>query len=118
MKTVTLCGSMRFAREMQAIALNLEVNHGMNVLQCTYNPEGMVLSEIQANAIVQAHYRKIELFDGIYVVDIGGYIGQSAKQEIAYAQSLGKEVLFHSQHSKLPRKPKLSRQFCIISGRN
>ena len=52
MKTVTLCGSMRFAREMQAIALNLEVNHGMNALQCTYNPEGMVLSEIQANAIV------------------------------------------------------------------
>ena len=52
MKTVTLCGSMRFAREMQAIALNLEVNHGMKVLQCTYNPEEMVLSEIQANAIV------------------------------------------------------------------
>lgn len=68
MKTVTLCGSMRFAREMQA------------------------------NAIVQAHYRKIELSDGIYVVDIGGYIGQSAKQEIAYAQSLGKEVLYHSHH--------------------
>ena len=98
MKTVTLCGSMRFAMEMQAIALDLEVNHGMNVLQCIYNPEGMALSEIQANAIVQAHYRKIELSDGIYVVDIGGYIGQSVKQEIAYAQSLGTEILYHSHH--------------------
>ena len=98
MKTVTLCGSMRFAMEMQAIALDLEVNHGMNVLQCIYNPEGMALSEIQVNAIAQAHRAKIELSDGIYVVDIDGYIGQSARQEIAYAQSLGKEVLFHSQH--------------------
>ena len=104
MKTVTLCGSMRFAREMQAIALDLEGNQGMNVLQCTYNPEEMALSEIQTNAIVQAHYRKIELSDGIYVVDIGGYIGQSVKQEITYALARGKEVIYHSQFSNLEDK--------------
>ena len=97
MKTVTICGSMRFAGEMQQIALALETCHGMNVLQCTYNPRDAVLSAEQVEQITKAHYKKIELSDAIYVVDIGGYIGESVKQEIAYAQSRGREVICHSR---------------------
>lgn len=35
--------------------------------------------------------------DLIYVVDVGGYIGDSVRQEIAYARQLGKPVVFDSQ---------------------
>ena len=34
----------------------------------------------------KAHYRKIDISDGIYVVNIGGYIGESVKAEIQYAK--------------------------------
>lgn len=37
MKTITICGSMRFSEEMKEVALDLEIHHNMNVLQCVYN---------------------------------------------------------------------------------
>lgn len=96
MKTVTICGSMRFAREMQAIAFDLEVLHDLNVLQCVYG-DGEHLTPEQRQMLSRAHYRKIDLSDAIYVVDIGGYIGQSVQQEIDYARTQGKEILFHTR---------------------
>lgn len=97
MKTVTICGSMRFEKQMRRIALELEIKKGWNVLQCTYNEPDTVLSECDVTAIAKAHRRKIDLSDAIYVVDIGGYIGESVKQEIQYAREQGKEVLRYSQ---------------------
>ena len=43
----------------------------------------------------KAHYRKIDISDGIYVVNIGGYIGESVKAEIQYAKENGKEIIYH-----------------------
>ena len=100
MKTITICGSMRFAEEMRRIAWELETRHGMNVLQCVYDPPGAELSQPVLNALEAAHYSKIDLSDGIYVVDIGGYVGESVRQEIHYAQKKGKWVLYHSEFSK------------------
>ena len=97
MKTVTICGSMRFEKQMQSIALELETKKGWNVLQCTYNVEERSLSDRDLEAIAKAHYRKIDLSDAIYVVDIGGYIGESVKQEIQYAWNMRKEVIYHRQ---------------------
>ncbi len=97
MKTVTLCASMRFAREMQEIAWLLETRRHWNVLQCVDTPPGTPVSPEDLEALTRAHFRKIDLSDGIYVVDIGGYIGESVKREIEYAREKGKEVFFHSQ---------------------
>ena len=96
MKTVTICGSMRFSEEMREIAWDLETRHGMNVLQCVYDPPGAELSREMLKRLEAAHYRKIDLSDAIYVVDVDGYIGESVKQEIQYAREMGKEVLFYS----------------------
>ena len=38
------------------------------------------------------HKRKIDLADGIYVINVGGYIGDSTRSEIAYAKAHGKKV--------------------------
>lgn len=32
--------------------------------------------------------------DAIYVINVGGYVGESTRSEIEYAKSQGKEVLF------------------------
>ncbi len=94
MKTLTICGSMRFAAEMREIAYRLEMEKGYNVLQCVYGDGKMPTAE-ERERLAAAHFRKIDLSDGIYVVNIGGYIGESVRNEIAYAQRCGKEVLFH-----------------------
>lgn len=95
MRTYTICGSMRFQKEMQDIAFYLETQRGVNVLQCVYNVTNSNLTAEELNNLASAHYRKIDMSDGIYVVNIDGYIGESVSAEIKYAQNLGKEILFH-----------------------
>lgn len=95
MKTYTICGSMRFESEMREIAYQLETRRGFNVLQCVNAVDGAAPTDAERSNLAQAHYRKIDLSDGIYVVNIGGYIGSAARAEIEYARAHGKEVLYH-----------------------
>lgn len=95
MKTLTICGSLRFENEMRSIAYDLEAIKGYNVLQCVYAPEGITISSEVLSHLEKAHYRKIDISDGIYVVNIGGYIGESVKAEIQYAKENGKEIIYH-----------------------
>lgn len=95
MKTYTICGSMRYAEQMKEIAFYLETRKGYNILQCVYCVDNIKPTDEETLRLVKAHYRKIDLSDGIYVVNIDGYIGESVRKEIAYAEALGKEVVFH-----------------------
>ena len=38
------------------------------------------------------HLRKIDLADEIFVINVGGYIGESTRRERAYAEKTGKKV--------------------------
>lgn len=96
MKTITICGSMKFEAEMQDIAFQLETKHRFNVLQCVCSAGRAALTAQELDALKRAHCRKIDLSDGIYVVDLQGYIGASVWEEIEYAQQRGKQVLLHS----------------------
>lgn len=92
MKIVTICGSMRFKKEMMEIAYNLETNDGYCVLQCVYGGNCKP-SDKNLQNLAQCHFKKIDISDMIYVVNIGGYIGDSTKKEIEYAQLKGKQVV-------------------------
>ena len=98
MKTITICGSMKYEKEMPAIAFKLETKHGFNVLQCVYNVEKEELTTLEAKALKEAHYKKIDISDGIYVVDIEEYIGNSTREEIRYAREHKKEIILHSSY--------------------
>ena len=95
MKTYTICGSMRYEKEMKKIAYQLETQKGYNVLQCTYSMDNIIPKQDEINCIESAHYLKIDLSDGIYVVNIDSYIGTSVQKEIAYAKERGKEIIYH-----------------------
>ena len=45
--------------------------------------------------MIKAHYRKIDISDGIYVLNTNGYIGPAVAEEIKYAVRKGKEILYH-----------------------
>lgn len=95
MRTYTICGSMRFAKEMQNIAYKLIAEDGYNVLQCAYNVQGKPATETELKNLQAAHYKRIDMADGIYVVNIGGYIGLNTSEEIAYAKSQNKEIIYY-----------------------
>ncbi len=95
MKIYTLCGSMRFEKEMRKIAYDLEVRNNWCILQCAYGESQAVPSAAELDRIKAAHLRKIDLSDGIYIVNINGYVGGSVKQEIDYARNNGKEIVYH-----------------------
>ena len=40
----------------------------------------------------EMHLRKIDMADEIFVINVGGYIGESTRREIAYAEKIGKKV--------------------------
>ena len=94
-KVVTICGSMKFANEMIKIASSLEKEKGLCVIQCVYDIEPNSTTKNEMDNIVNAHWKKIDISDGIYVLNIDGYIGESVRKEIDYAQRHGKEVIYH-----------------------
>lgn len=92
-KTVTICGSLRFEKEMIQIAAELETKKNYCVIQCVYGLNNITEEEIKR--VGEIHYKKIDISDAIYVVNIGGYIGDSTKKEIAYAKAHKKEIIYH-----------------------
>lgn len=94
-KVVTICGSMRYSKEMIKISEELEIKQGYAVIQCVYSVEGLKCEGVDASMLAKIHRRKIDISDGIYVVNIDGYIGKSTRNEIEYAIKNGKDVMYH-----------------------
>lgn len=94
MKVVTLCGSMRFTKQMQRIAMELEINRGYCVIQPIYDSD-IILGEKDLDFLSKAHFKKIDISDIVYIVNIGGYIGESVSKEIQYAKERNKEIIYH-----------------------
>ena len=65
------------------------------ILQCVYVVVSNKPSKEDLKALELAHYQKIDISDGIYVLNIDGYVGESVRKEIVYAQQHGKEVIYH-----------------------
>ena len=103
-KIVTLCGSTRFKEQF------LEVQKRLTLEGCIVISVGLFLDEPSGKAerghfgdeevwqhgtkemLDDMHLRKIDLADEIFVINVGGYIGESTKREIAYAEKTGKKI--------------------------
>lgn len=87
---------------MACIAWALERDEGYIVLALHLLPQNYpgLKADHQAEAegvaakMDELHLRKIDLADDVFVVNIGGYIGESTRREIAYARAHGKPVRF------------------------
>lgn len=42
----------------------------------------------------ELHKRKIDLCDEVFVLNVGGYIGESTRSEIEYAKAIGKPIVY------------------------
>jgi hypothetical protein len=98
---VCLCGSTRFHREFQRAnyeetmsgKIVLSVGFYMHSAEAAHGEKWQCSPE-QKIALDELHKRKIDLADEILVVNVGGYIGESTKSEIEYAERLGMSVRY------------------------
>jgi len=101
-KIICLCGSTRFAGAYQTANLT-ETLMGNIVLSigCNTHSDNELfhrLSEEELNKVKQnldeLHKRKIDLSDEILVLNVDGYIGESTRSEIEYAEKIGKSIRY------------------------
>jgi len=79
---VCLCGSTKFLVEEREVYFN-ETMKGNIVL--SHNGK-RVEDKPTGGFLDQLHFRKIDLADEILVLNVGGYVGESTRNEIEYAQ--------------------------------
>ena len=95
-KIITLCGSTKFKDEFIAEQkrLTLEGNIVISVGLFGHSGDNEVWSDSTKEMLDDMHKRKIDLADEIFVINAGGYIGQSTISEIEYALKTGKSVKY------------------------
>ncbi len=78
--------------------LTLEGNIVISVGLFGHSGDNEVWTEGTKAMLDDMHKRKIDMADSIYVINVGGYIGESTRSEIEYARKNGKEVRFLEEH--------------------
>ena len=93
-KIVTLCGSTRFKDAFLEAQKNLSLQGNIVISVGLFGHSGdeEVWKPGVKEMLDEMHLRKIDLADEIFVINVGGYIGESTRREIAYARSTGKPV--------------------------
>lgn len=100
MRVITLCGSTRFKDEINAVNARLTMQGNivisLGVFGHTDMPGHDWTTGGNADKVMldELHRRKIDLSNEIYVVNVGGYIGESTRGEIEYARAHGKIVRY------------------------
>lgn len=89
---VCICGSTRFRAEMTDANRRLTLAGAIVVAPGVFGHDGDEMTDDQKIALDSLHLQKIDLARRIYVVNPGGYIGESTRREIAYAESTGKII--------------------------
>lgn len=100
-KVITLCGSTRFKDEFLRVQKELTLKGNIVISVGLFGNGGD--SETWENMgegtltktkemLDDMHKRKIDMADEIFVINVGGYIGESTKSEIEYAIDNGKKV--------------------------
>ena len=93
---ITLCGSTRFKDEFIKAQkrLTLEGNIVISVGVFGHSGDEEGWKEGTKQMLDNMHKRKIDMADAIFVINVGGYIGDSTRSEIEYARKHGKNVMY------------------------
>ena len=102
-KVITLCGSTRFKDAFFEVQkrLTLEGNIVISVGLFGHSGDNEVWENMDEGTLIKTkevlddmHKRQIDMADEIFVINVGGYIGESTRSEIEYAVKTGKVVRY------------------------
>ena len=100
-KIITLCGSTRFKDEFMKAQKDLTLKGNIVISVGLFGHAGdeEVWEDMDEGTLTKTkemlddmHKRKIDMSDEIFVINVDGYIGESTKSEIEYAQKHNKKV--------------------------
>lgn len=100
---ITLCGSTKFKDQFIEVQkrLTLEGNIVISVGLFGHSGDDEVWGGMDEGTVSETkvmlddmHKRKIDMADSIYVINVGGYIGESTRSEIEYAKEHGKTIKY------------------------
>ena len=92
---ITLCGSIKFKDEFLKVQEKLTLEGNIVFTPNFFNniKKEEITKELK-KMLDEMHKQKIDMSDEIYIINVGGYIGDSTKSEIEYAKSKGKKVSY------------------------
>lgn len=97
MKIITVCGSLKYKKEIMEITEKMALQ-GNCMLSIVYPTKSNLndYTKEEIELLGRMHYERIKISDAILVVNIDDYIGTSTKKEIDFAKSLNKEIIYYS----------------------
>jgi hypothetical protein len=108
---VTLCGSTRFKDEINATNARLTMEGKLVISLGVFGHTDMPDHDWTTGGsdtkrlLDDLHKRKIDLADEVLIVNVGGYIGESTRGEIEYAEKIGRPVSYLEPLSQ-PAQPR------------
>jgi hypothetical protein len=100
-KIVCFCGSSRFIDHFAVLQWEWEkegwISLGLHLLPQGYKtnvPDHLAEAEGVNKKMDELHRRKIDMADLVFIINVGGYIGESTKGELEYARQNGKTIRF------------------------
>lgn len=94
-RVVCLCGSTRFKEAFEKaerdIALRGEICLTVGLFG---HIENLNMKGLDKKNLDELHLRKIDIADEVFIINVGGYIGESTARELAYAIKHGKQVSY------------------------
>jgi hypothetical protein len=91
---ITLCGSTRFKDHFEKVNKKLTLAGNVVISVGCYRHSGDIFTQSEKVMLDEIHKQKIDMADIIYVINVGGYIGQSTRSEIDYATAHNKKIVY------------------------
>ena len=92
---ITLCGSIKFKDEFIKVQEKLTLDGNIVFTPNFFNNiRKEDIDEKMKKMLDEMHKQKIDMSDEIYIINLGGYIGESTKTEIEYAKTKGKNISY------------------------
>ena len=91
---ITLCGSIKFKAEFMKVQEELTLSGNIVFTPNFFNNSKDKIGIETKIMLDEMHRQKIDMSDEIYVINFGGYIGESTKSEIEYAKAKGKKISY------------------------
>ena len=95
---ITLCGSTRFMDAFKEVERALTFEGIIPLAPAIYGKaENVEYSEELAKNLFELHQDRIRISDGIFVIDVDGYIGDATKKDIELAEKENKTIRCYSK---------------------
>jgi hypothetical protein len=112
MKSVVICCSRRFEKEVRKFAKDLK-KMGVVVYEPILNQDKRIndlppnLKRFSFLGLTHHHFSFIRKADVVYIYNKAGYMGVSSTLELGFAEALGKPIFAYSEADLEPVRPVL-----------